>query len=192
MYYEGSRAMSQNRESKKQKKKKTVLKTVRLTEEMADLLERDARTKRTTVNALISSIFTKYSEWDRYEEKFGYVSVTRQLFRTLLEAAGEEKVGKIASELTPRLHSDVMQFWFKRKDLDAFLDSFYLYSKYAGTGEGEIDQKGSEISTTIHHDLGRCWSIYLKNFIQESMRSVLGANPTFETSDDAVTIHVTI
>lgn len=61
------------------------------------------RQKRTTVNSLISSIFTKYSEWDRYEEKFGYISVTRQLFRSLLDAAGEEKVGSIAQELTPKI-----------------------------------------------------------------------------------------
>lgn len=46
----------------------------------------------------------------------------------------------------PKLHSDVMQFWFKRKDLSAFLDSFSLYSKYAGTGEGEIEVAGNKYS----------------------------------------------
>jgi hypothetical protein len=181
---------SSEKKGNRGKKKKTVLRTIRLSEELDDLLARDAETKRMTTNGLISSIFAKYSEWDRYEEKFGYVSVTRQLFRSLLEAAGEEKVGKIARELTPRLHSDVMQFWFNRKDLGAFLDSFYLYSKYAGTGEGEIVAERGEYSTTIHHDLGRYWSVYLRNFIQESMRSVLGFNPVIEISDDSVTIHV--
>jgi hypothetical protein len=121
---------------------------------------------------------------------FGYVSVTSQLFRSLLEATGEEKIGKIAKELTPRLHSDVMQFWFKRKDIEAFVDSFSLYSKYAGIGAGEIEQNGNEYSTTIHHNLGRCWSVYLGNFLQDSIRSALGLNPLIEISDDTVTIRV--
>jgi len=76
----------------KKKRRKTILKTIRISQELDELLQKDAQLQRSTVNALISSIFTKYSEWDRYEEKFGYVSVTRQLFRALLEAAGEEKI----------------------------------------------------------------------------------------------------
>jgi hypothetical protein len=50
--------------------KKTLLRTIRITHELEDILQRDAKFKRISVNALISSIMTKYAEWDRYRERF--------------------------------------------------------------------------------------------------------------------------
>jgi hypothetical protein len=46
--------------------KKTVLRTIRLSKGLDELLQKDANSKRITVGALISTILTKYSQWDRY------------------------------------------------------------------------------------------------------------------------------
>ena len=44
--------------------KKTMLRTIRLSKSLDDLLQKDANSKRITVGALISSILTKYSGTD--------------------------------------------------------------------------------------------------------------------------------
>jgi hypothetical protein len=46
--------------------KKTVLGTIRLSKGLDELLQKDADSKRITVGALIFTILTKYSQWDRY------------------------------------------------------------------------------------------------------------------------------
>ena len=51
--------------------KRTVLKTIRITQELDNLLQKDAKAKGINVNSYINSIFTKHSEWDRFVEKFG-------------------------------------------------------------------------------------------------------------------------
>ncbi|MFI5448158.1 MAG: hypothetical protein ACHQ03_00060 [Candidatus Bathyarchaeia archaeon] len=54
-------------------RQKTILRTVRIRKELDELLQ-DAKAKRTSVNSLMGAIMTKYSEWDRFADKFGYVS----------------------------------------------------------------------------------------------------------------------
>jgi hypothetical protein len=49
--------------------KKTVLRTIRLSKGLDGLLQKDANSKRITVGALVSTILTKYLQWDRYTEK---------------------------------------------------------------------------------------------------------------------------
>ena len=46
--------------------KKTVLKTMRISDYINTLLEKDAESKGVSVNALISMVMTKYAEWDRF------------------------------------------------------------------------------------------------------------------------------
>ncbi|HKR74034.1 MAG TPA: hypothetical protein VJR94_07975 [Candidatus Nitrosocosmicus sp.] len=46
--------------------KKTVLKTIRITQELDNLLQKDAKAKGMNVNSYINSIFTKHTEWDRF------------------------------------------------------------------------------------------------------------------------------
>ena len=57
--------------------KKTVLRTIRLSKGLDELLQKDAISKRITVGALIFTILTKYSQWDRYTEKFDMITQTR-------------------------------------------------------------------------------------------------------------------
>jgi hypothetical protein len=45
--------------------KKTVLRTIRLSKELDDLLQKDADSKRISVGTLLAIILTRYSQWDR-------------------------------------------------------------------------------------------------------------------------------
>ncbi|MFQ5920211.1 MAG: hypothetical protein ACE5I4_09260, partial [Thermoplasmata archaeon] len=78
---------------------KSVVRSIRITKELDDLIRADAEDKGLTVNALVSSILTKYAEWDRYADRFGFVTITRNGFRTYVEAIEEEKLTEIGEEL---------------------------------------------------------------------------------------------
>ncbi|MFZ0329400.1 MAG: hypothetical protein WBP64_09780 [Nitrososphaeraceae archaeon] len=63
---------------------RTLIRTIRISKALDSLLRKDAKTKRIPVDALISSIMTKYAEWDRYNERFGVISIKRDAFRSII------------------------------------------------------------------------------------------------------------
>jgi hypothetical protein len=69
----------------------------------------------------VASIFTKNVGWDRYVEKFGFVTTFGLLFFKLLESSGDEVIEGIGKELEKRLPKEMSQFWFKRVDVDSLL-----------------------------------------------------------------------
>ena len=76
--------------------KKTLLRTIRITHELEDILQRDAKFKRISVNALISSIMTKYAELDIYRERFDAIVLNPRGLSAILESISDEKIEVIA------------------------------------------------------------------------------------------------
>ena len=169
-------------------RKKTVLRTIRIPVELAELLERDAGTKRMSVNALVVAILTKYSEWDRLAEKFGFITFTRQGFRRLLDAADEDKLNEISRELGSRQAREVILFWFGKVTVETFLAYVSAFSRYGGLAEIEVKSEGPEYTITGHHDLGERWSNVLRHFLGEAMRDTLGIEPRFHISKTSLVV----
>ncbi|MDQ5870552.1 MAG: hypothetical protein M3530_12625, partial [Thermoproteota archaeon] len=78
--------------------KKTVLKTIRMTQELDDILHKDSGTKKIGVNTLVSTIFTKYAEWDRFAEKYGFMYLSREFFNLVLQTVDVEKLKHISED----------------------------------------------------------------------------------------------
>jgi hypothetical protein len=70
--------------------KKTMLRAIRLSKDLDDLLQKDANSKRITVGALISTILIKYSQWDRYTEKFDMITFRHETLSAILEATEDD------------------------------------------------------------------------------------------------------
>src|SRR5438093_13012120 len=99
--------------------KKTVLRTIRLSKELDELLQNDANSKRISVGAMLSNILTKYSEWDRYADKFAIISLRHQTIRAMLEATDDDAVIIKAREIGDKIPREFIMCWFKRTDLDS-------------------------------------------------------------------------
>jgi hypothetical protein len=61
---------------------KSMTRTIRISQQLDKLLEKDAMNKRVSINSLISSIITKYAEWDRYVKSLRFVSIPPDGLRT--------------------------------------------------------------------------------------------------------------
>ncbi len=175
----------------KAKTKKSLLRTVRITPELDEVLQKDAQAKRTSVNALITSILTKYAEWDRFTEKFGYVNISKELFCSVLSAADDEKLTEAAAELGMRLPKEIILFFFKELNVDTFLAYMTLTCKYGHIAENEVETRGRNYTVTIHHDLGDKWSNYLRHFIGQTMNNQLGIMPQFDVIKNSLVTRFT-
>lgn len=103
----------------------TTLRTVRLTRDLDNLLLRDAKAKRMSVNSLMTAIITKYTEWDRHAEKFGFVSLTRDGLRLILEAVDDNKLSQIGKLHGKSTNREFMMFWFKKINIIYSLMDFH-------------------------------------------------------------------
>jgi len=167
-------------------KRRSVLRVSRISEDMDKLLQKDAEDKRTSVNALINSIFTKYAEWDRYAERFGYVSIGKQLLASIVLATDEDRLAEIGDELGGQLTRQFIMFWFKRVNLETFLDYVSLVCRYGGIAKYEMERDGREYVITTIHELGLPWSYFLKHFIDQGLRANLGITAQFDVSKNSV------
>jgi hypothetical protein len=164
----------------KTKNKKSLLRTVRITPELDEILQKDAQAKRMSVNGLLTGILTKYAEWDRYTERFGYLNISKDLFTSVLGAADNDRLTQAALQLGSRLPKEVILFFFKELNVDTFLAYMTLTCKYGHIAENEVETRGRNYTVTMHHDLGEKWSNYLQHFVGQTMKSQLGITPKFE------------
>jgi uncharacterized protein YxeA len=170
------------------KQKKTVLRTVRISEELDEILEKDAKVHRTSVNALISSIMTKYSEWDRFTEKFAHISIPTTLFRALLDLTDENALATLAERVGVELTNQITVFWFKKTNLETLLHFMSNSSEYGKVGEAEIENKGRDYTISVYHEYGKKWSTYLEHYLDKTIRTYLKVIPQFETTENTVTL----
>ena len=171
---------------KTSKRKKSVLRVSRISEDLDKLLQRDAEDKRMSVNALVISILTKYAEWDRYSDRFGYVSVGRELFKAILETADREQLETIGDELGAQLPKQFILFWFKKINLETFLEYASLVSRYGGISKSEVEFEGRECTVSSLHELGPKWSAFMQHFLDGSLQSTLGIKAKFDTTKNSV------
>ena len=194
--------LSRPRERSSQKKKnRTLLKTIRITKELDDILHKDAKDRRVSVNALISMVMRKYAEIDRYNEKFGTITLKRESLKTILHYITEDEIRTIAQEMGSRIPKEFMLLWFKDVNLEAYLEYLSLICRYngfaeyemeleraAGYGDDDEDDKTGRYSITLVHDMGEKWSRFLMELIDTGMRKTLGLRPNFDTTKNSVIV----
>lgn len=170
--------------------KKTVLRTIRLPKGLDELLQKDANSKRITVGALISTILTKYSQWDRYTEKFDMITLRQETIRTILEATDNEALIIKAREIGAKIPKEFLMFWFKKTDLESYLRYLELLCNYGGFARYELESNGHEHIITLLHNMGEKWSLFLRYVMEEGIMGTIGSFPRFEVNKGSLVIKI--
>jgi hypothetical protein len=160
----------------RRKRQKTITRTIRLSEHLDNLLERDSKDKRISINSLVTSLVTRYAEWDRYTEKIGFISLPHEVIKLIIESTDDEKIKQLAERFGSRHGEEYMMFWFKRLSPDTFLDQLALFCRYAGLAKYEIETDERDHVIVLHHELGRKWSIFLSHIIVQVMKNTIKAS----------------
>jgi len=174
-------------------KKKTILRTVRISEDIDNLLESDAQEQNISTNTLISKIMTRYVEWDRIIEKTSYVVISSLLFRALINEAGDQKLEEIGKNQVSVAVKELAMMMFGKTDFDTLLKTIFLIGKYdtglrGGATLSAEDKVDSHSTFTIYHDWGPKGSLLLKGYFDSLVRNELGKQPTITVADDVVTV----
>ena len=155
-------------------RKSTTLRTIRLTRDLDNLLQKDAKSKRISINSLLTSIIVKYAEWDRYAEKFGLVSLTRTDTESILGAIDDNKLSQIGQDLGKQALKELMMLWFKKIDVESVLEEISLWCKYTGNARYDLETDGRNYTITLNHEIGEKWSNLIGHLISEGIKTELG------------------
>lgn len=167
---------------------KTVLRTIRLSKGLDELLRKDANSKRISVGSLISTILTKYSQWDRFTEKFDMITFRHETLRAILEATEDEALIKKGREIGAKIPREFLMFWFKRIDLESYLRYLELLCNYGGFARYELEVDGGSYVITLLHNMGEKWSLFLKHIMEEGIMTTIGKLPRFEVNKGSLVI----
>jgi hypothetical protein len=175
------------------KKKKTILRTIRVSEELDSLIEKDAEDQNISANALITKIMTRYAEWQRHIEKTSYVLIPSALFTAILKEVSDEKIAEIAKTILPTVINNLAMLEFGKTDFDSVLKTIFLISKYE-TGlrtsvSTPTEAKDGKHTLTLYHDWGPKGSLLFKNYLDSLIRDETGKSPAANVTDDVVTIN---
>ena len=142
------------------------------------------------MNALISSILTKYAEWDRYADRFGFVAVPRDGYRAIIDAVDEEKIIEIAEVFGPAKAREMALLWFKRVNLESYLRYLSIQMRYGRLADFEMQAGAEEDTISLHHDLGANFSLLLSRGIEQVFESIPNISPRLSVEENALAIHL--
>lgn len=170
--------------------KKTVLRTIRLSRGLDELLQKDANSRRISIGALISTILAKYSQWDRYTEKFDMITFRHETLKAILESTEDEVLVKKAREIGAKIPREFLMFWFKKTDLESYLRYLELLCNYGGFARYELEVDDRSYIITLLHNMGEKWSLFLKYVMEEGIMSTIGTMPRFEVNQGSLIIKI--
>ena len=169
------------------RKTQTVLRGVRIPKQLNELLQKDANAENRTVSALVVSILTKYGEWDRFTQKFGFVTVPRSMYKRMIETMDEQAYLTATNE-APSTFLEMIRFWYKRVDPEIICAFCERLSKYVGTTRCEIEDKDGDYIITLEHDFGMNYSNQLKRVYDMVIRETLRIEPKIEITNNSIFI----
>jgi hypothetical protein len=163
------------------RRKKTVARAVRLTEDLDRSLQAEAESKGITVSSLISSIFTRYLAFDRPTEKVGMVHIIRKMFEHLLDAVSEEELRKSYPLIEEEWVSQIEFMTGQKATFDDFWKSLGDFGNYSGLYQYNASRSDLRFSLSLHHAFGKKWSDGLETIISDNL-SRLGARTLSHSS----------
>jgi hypothetical protein len=172
-----------------EKGEQTTLRTIRIPRELDNALETISKERGLSVNSFISILLKKYVEWDKYADRFGYVTLTRESLRRILNATDDNKLKESAQDYGSTIPKEFLMFWFKEFNIDSVLTALSLRCKYANIAEYEIKIDGSNYIIILHHDPGIRWSEFFGYTLQqEIIKIVLQVLARLEISRNSVVL----
>jgi len=158
---------------KKSKKSSTI--SFRIDEDYLKKLREETQEKKVSLNTLANQIFGEYIEWQRYAERFGIVSMSKDAFKYVLDSLDDKQIIELATTIGQKAPKEFILFKWKKIDSENIVNFIKTYFGHCGYGQYDYtkDIENSNYTFSIHHDFGRKGSLFLKSFLETLLKSTL-------------------
>jgi hypothetical protein len=168
--------------------RKTRLKTIRLPESYALSLKKEAAEKGTTVNALINSIIGLYINWQREADEFGFISVHKKYYETLIEEADEETLVRLGREVVLNTWKEMAEFRFQDSTPDKMLELLTMKWRLDKPPELTVTRDEDAYTIVFRNDNGPKYGIVAESAFREFVRQSFHVEPRISRGESIVTV----
>lgn len=173
-------------------RKKSVLRSIRVSRKLAVNLENEAREAKISVNSLVASILERHDEWEKVADKFGFVHISGELFRRFLDALDEDNLASMAREFGRDMSTDLIIFWFKEVSLESVKRYFSLLAHYEKLFTLDFTELRGNYVIIAHHDFGEKGSIWFLNMLRGAIESNLDVTTSVKHTKTSVMIEIPV
>ena len=161
--------------------------TFRLDTSIIDAIRRDSADEGLSANSLANRQLERYTEWDRLESKFGFMTLRDRMFRDMLARVSPADLAALGREQGPVEATEYMLLRWKAISLANFVRFVKNYAKFATQFELQHHvADGHEL--VFVHSLGENWSVYLEAFMLAALEGVFGIHAESERTDESVVL----
>lgn len=137
-----------------QNKKRNVIHSVRMDQELEDFLNRESESRHMTFNNLVNSILFRYSEFGSFAERFGFITITRNTFQAIVSAIDDDEIESIARNISSLALKEFTYFRYRDPGVKAFIDFIATLCSYGGIGMFDEKVQGLDHLLIVRHNLG--------------------------------------
>jgi hypothetical protein len=164
----------------------------RLDQDTIDGLHAISEKERINVNALANKALRKYVEYDVLAEKFGLITISKALLKTLFALMTEQQARELGRKSGLEAGPTIVTFWYKKFDLENTIKAIgKITSEYGRNFSFDSSFDGKTHVLVMRHESGKNASAYYGESVK-TVFSILGHDCRIEENEDQVTAYVDV
>ncbi len=143
----------------------------RITEDTFLAIEKEAKDKGTSVNALTDKILTDYCKRDRYFNQLGFVPISKDILRKWLSRIDKKLLIEDSKELGCLASKEYLAYFFQDGNRYTLLEFLNIWFSKLATYQHKT--KGATHSFVVKHDINMEFSTWMSAFLTTLIESII-------------------
>ncbi len=167
-------------------RRQSVVKTIRLSEELNKFLNDEARKTNQTVSALASNIIASYKDRYSYVDRLHPVAILPATLGLFLDRIEDEDIVKLGPDIASKILLYNAHVLGNKRNLEGL---HWCVSTLLPAAHW-FDCFHSDEAYMITHQIGRKWSIFLSSFLASLVELHTGNKPEIQLDGNVVILNV--
>ncbi len=173
---------------KEEEARKTDVVAFRIPSDKVEFLRKEAKNRKVSVNVMANHILDMYFDFHLAASNAGFVYLPRKTVKGMINALREEEITIIAKGPVRSDFIDLTYLMRGRLTLQSFLNTILAWARDSNFPYRD-DFEGYNRTITIHHNMGRKWSLLLKESLVAALDE-LASKVTIDAREDVMLVYL--
>ncbi len=162
--------------------------SLRVSAERLEHLKREANTRKVSLNVLANHILDAYFDFALPAKNVGFMALPKKTVRDMIGSLNDAQLSKLAQGPIKSEFVNLIYMMKGKFTLQSFFNTLLAWardSNFPYRDDFDDDMR----TVTIHHDMGKKWSMLLSESI-EAMLEDVASQASFDIRDDVIVLRV--